>query len=189
MDQLKHGFIDGKQISLRRPTEEDASGFWYNWFNDPEVALYTGWWKPNTPNNQLDFLRSIEASNNSVVLIIKDKLSGAPIGVVSLSKINWVQGVADIALVIGEESARNKATLGLEALVLMIRHAFLCLNLKNLRGGFASGQEASQWMLRALDFREVGKFEKIFTINGIPSDHILVHLNIEDWKKRNHREN
>ena len=92
MDQLKHGFIDGKLISLRRPTEEDALGFWYNWFNDPEVALYTGWWKPNTPNNQLDFLRSIEASNTSIVLIIEDKLSGAPIGVVSLSKINWVQG-------------------------------------------------------------------------------------------------
>ena len=44
-------------------------------------------------------------------------------------------------------------------------------------------------MLRALDFREVGKFEKIFTINGIALDHILVQLNIEDWKKRNHHEN
>jgi RimJ/RimL family protein N-acetyltransferase len=189
MSQTKHRFIDGKHINLRRPTEEDALNFWYDWFNDPEVALYTGWWKPNTPANQLDFLRNLEASNNAVVLIIEEKMSSSPIGVVSLSKINWVQGVADIALVIGEESARKKATLGLEALILMVRHAFLSLNLRNIRGGFASGQEASQLMLKALDFREVGKFENIFTINGNASDHILVHLTAEDWKKRNYHEN
>ena len=189
MDQFKHRFIDGKYITLRRPTEEDALGFWYNWFNDPEVALYTGWWKPNTPGNQLDFLRSLEASDTAIVLIIEDKLSETPIGVVSLSKINWIQGIADIALVIGEKSARKKANLGFEALVLMIRHAFLNLNLKNIRGGFASGQEASHWMLKALHFQEVGKFKNIFSINGVTHDHILVQLSIKDWKKRNHNEN
>lgn len=178
-------FLPGKHVNLRRPMEEDASGSWYGWFNDQEVALFTGWWKPNSPGKQLNYLRAIEKDDDILVLVIENKHDKKPIGVVSLSKINWLHRIADIALVIGDKKAREKAVLGFEALALMIRHAFLRLNLENLRGGYVSGQEASEWMLRALKFQTVGRYQSIYRIEDIHYDHVMVQLKASEWKTRN----
>ena len=178
-------FLTGNHINLRRPIEQDALGDWHGWFNDQEVALFTGWWKPNTPERQVEYLRAIEKSNDILVLIIETKNQKKPIGVVSLSKINWLHRIADIALVIGDREARAKAVFGLEALTLMIRHAFLRLNLENLRGGFVSGQEASNWMLKALKFEQVGRYESVYKIDNVNYDHVLVQLKASEWKQRN----
>ena len=178
-------YIEGKNINLRRPLAKDAITNWYGWFNDQEVALFTGWWKPNTPEKQLKFLRYIENSQTDLILIIESKVSLKPIGVVSLSKINWVQKIADIALIIGDKSSRNNPLLGLEAFTKMIRHGFLRLNLKNIRGGYISGQTASGLILKATGFVEIGSFKNIYEINGKLFDHILVHLSSENWKSRN----
>ena len=102
----------------------------------------------------------------------------------SLSKISWLHRIADVALVIGDREARKKAVFGFEALSLIIRHAFLKLNLENLRGGFVSGQEASKWMLRALKFAEIGRYENVYKIDNVDFDHVLVQLKASEWRER-----
>mgnify|MGYP000190897343 FL=1 len=53
-------YVVGEHIYLRYPTEEDASGRWYEWFSDEETTKYLvdRYW-PNSIESQLVFLKSL----------------------------------------------------------------------------------------------------------------------------------
>jgi len=180
-----NAYIVGERVWLRLPTEEDAVGDWYDWFNDEEVSRYTDWRKPNTPENQVEFVRSRVNNGDGIVLAVIESETDKHIGIVSLSKINWLHRFGDIALIVGDPVARQKAVLGLEAFTLMLRFAFLKLNLLNVKGGYVSGQKHSESILKALRFSEAGRVEDLFCIDGEMCDHVLVQLKQADWLARN----
>lgn len=184
-NRAKNVFIVGERVWLRLPTEADAVGDWYDWFNDEKVSRFTGWWTPNTPENQIEFVRNRVNNSDDIVLAVIEAETDKHIGVVSLSKINWVHRFADIALIVGDRDARKKAILGLEAFTLMLRYAFLKLNLLNVKGGYISGQEHSEYILKALKFSEAGRVTDLYRIDGVLYDQVLVQLSQADWLERN----
>ncbi|MGE5147421.1 MAG: hypothetical protein ACM3N5_11775, partial [Candidatus Eiseniibacteriota bacterium] len=71
------------------------------------------------------------------------------------------------------------------AFTLMLRVGFLRLNLENIKGGYIDGQLHSEQILKALRFREVGRVQGLFTVEGEKRDHVLVQLSRKAWLQRN----
>lgn len=185
MTEILNAYAVGERVWLRALTEADAEGPWHTWFSDEEITRYANQWRPNNVERQRAFFHERVQGSGDIILAVIDKATGRHIGVVSLSKIDWVHRFADIALIIGDVEARKEAVLGLEAFTLMIRTAFLRLNLENLKGGYIASQTHSEKILQALRFREIGRSKRLFTIDGEKQDHVLVQLARDDWLTRN----
>jgi RimJ/RimL family protein N-acetyltransferase len=181
---MNNPYMIGKHVYLRHPTEEDALGRWHEWFSDEETCKYLGdrFW-PNSKEAQLDFLKSLENSNRlvlSVVTIEDDK----HIGVVSLSQINWVHRYADPAIVIGEKEYK-KGPYSLDAYSLILKIAFIRLNLRTVRSSRVKSNKASEHLTSLFNYTTVGEYKNLVCIDGKYDDIVVGMLDRESWLKRN----
>ena len=106
-------YLIGKSVYLRHPTEEDALGKWHEWFSDEETTKYASdqYW-PNSVENQLNHYKTlaeetIRGDQNRLVLSVVTKTEDLHIGIVGLSRINWVHRFADVIIIIGERKYRR----------------------------------------------------------------------------------
>jgi RimJ/RimL family protein N-acetyltransferase len=129
-------FLVGENVDLCIPSVAYAQdSTWHSWFNNPRTTrfLEQGIF-PNTPENQVAFLKNSLANSNRLILIISDKFSY--IGTISLSSINLDKKTAEIALLIGEESnSLNSDLLALESMALITQFAFDRMGLIRISAG------------------------------------------------------
>jgi RimJ/RimL family protein N-acetyltransferase len=178
-------YMIGKFIYLRHPTEDDVHGKWHEWMSDPETGKYLGdqnW--PNSKENQIEFYKSVLSDRSRMVLSIIDIHTDKHIGVCNLSSINWVHRYCDEALIIGEKEYR-KGSIAFEANSLLLKIAFLRLNLRIVKGNCAESNQFSRQLLKVLGFEELGKIEKLVWIDGKYENAIYVVLYRDVWMKRN----
>jgi [ribosomal protein S5]-alanine N-acetyltransferase len=178
-------YIVGKRVYLRHPTPADVEGRWHEWMSDEETTRWLGaqhW--PNCVENQREYYASAVKSRSRLLLAIVDIESDRHIGIVSLSGIEWVHGFADIAIVIGEAEFRTGPYVT-EAISLMLRTAFLRLNLRTVKGAYIACNEATQVIMSVFRFREVGRYKQLFWCNGAYEDSVLCMLQRDDWMRRN----
>jgi RimJ/RimL family protein N-acetyltransferase len=177
-------YIVGKHVYLRAPTEEDALGHWHEWFSDEEATKHLAdrFW-PNTREEQLAFLKSL-GDRNRLALSVICKENDRHIGVVSLSSINWVHRYADIAIVIGDKEY-HRGAYSIEAFSLMLKSAFVRLNLKTIKSAYAASNEASRTIHSVFKFTTVGTYKNILFIDGRWDDLVAAMLDQETWLKRN----
>lgn len=183
---MKNPYAVGQHVYLRHPTAEDAEGRWHEWFSDEETTRWLGlrhW--PNSVERQREFYESCKKSTDRLVLSVIDKETEKHIGVCNLSSINWVHRYCDVAIVIGEREYRTGPYV-LEAMSLLLRIAFLRLNLRIVKSSFAAGNEASQTIHDVFHFKEVGRFEGLVWDRGQYVDHVIAMLSRDDWMVRNH---
>lgn len=126
-------FIEGKTIDLCIATEDIAlNSDWYKWFNDKAITRYLLQGKfPNTREAQKNFFIKETASKNRLLLLIvtKDlKLKG----VISLSKIDFENRSADLALVVDNKISTSAKLCSLEAVALITAHGFEELRLDRI---------------------------------------------------------
>lgn len=181
---MNNPYMIGKHVYLRYPTEEDALGKWYEWFSDEQTTKYLvdRFW-PNSKDAQLEFLKSL-GDRSRLVLSVVTKENDKHIGVVSLSFINWVHRYADVAIVIGEKDY-NKGTYSIEAFSLILKVAFIRLNLRTIKSGYANSNEASRTIHRVFKFNKVGEYKNLLCIDGHYDDLVIEMLERETWSKRN----
>lgn len=182
---MKNPYVVGQHVYLRHPTAEDADGRWHEWLSDEDTTrwLVLQHW-PNSVESQRAFYETSRSSRDRLVLSVIDKESDTHIGVCNLSSINWVHRFCDIAVVIGEREYRTGPYV-LEAMSLLLRIAFLRLNLRIVKSAFADGNEASKIIHDVFRFKEVGRIEKLFWDRGQYVDNIVATLNRRDWMARN----
>jgi RimJ/RimL family protein N-acetyltransferase len=178
-------YIVGKYVYLRHPTEEDVYGEWHEWFSDEETTknLIDRFW-PNSKEEQYNFYQSIISNKNMLVLSIVAIETDEHIGVCSLSSINWVHRFCDFAVVVGRKGYR-KGSYGVECVSLLLKIAFLRLNLRTVKGGYIASNEHTKKLMKVFRFQEVGNFKNLCWIGGRYQDLILVMLHRDDWLKRN----
>ena len=182
-------YMIGKFVYLRHPTEEDALGSWHEWFSDEETTKYLGNQKhawPNTKEAQLEFLKSLE-DKNRLALSIVTKKEDKHIGTVSLSGINWIHRYADPAIIIGEKKYQT-GSYAIEAWNLILKVAFIRLNLRIVRSSHAKSNKASGNMDRLFNFTKVGEYKNLLYIDGIYENVVVGMLDRESWLKRNMKE-
>lgn len=175
----------GKRIYLRHPTLEDVEGPWHEWLSDEETTQWLGlrYW-PNSLESQREFYESTVKSKNRMVLSIVEKQNDKHIGVCNLSGINWRDRYTDFAVIIGEKEFRTGPYV-LECISMLLRIAFLRLNLRIVKGGYLACNDASKAILDVLRFKEVGKYKDLIWCNGAYTDSVMVMLNRDDWMRRN----
>ena len=181
---MYNAYMIGKHVYLRHPTEEDALGRWHEWFSDEQTTKYLAdrFW-PNSKDAQIEFLKSFE-DRSRLVLSVVTKEEDEHIGVVSLSSINWVHRYADVTIVIGEKGY-NKGAYSIEAFSLILRVAFVRLNLRTMKSGYANSNEASRNLHRLFKFTIVGEYKDLLCIDGHYDDMIVEMLDRETWLRRN----
>jgi len=181
-------YMIGKNVYLRHPTEEDVLGRWHEWFSDEETCKYLGdrFW-PNSKEAQLDFWKSLKDRSRlvlSIVTIEDDK----HIGVASLSSINWVHRYAELTTVIGEKEYR-KGVYAIDACSMVLKIAFIRLNLRIVKGSRAKSNKAAEYIDRLFNYTVVGEYKNLMCIDGKYDDVVLVMLDKESWLKRNPEDN
>lgn len=174
----------GTLCYLRVPEELDAESNWYEWFSEPSVTKFLPerYW-PNTRINQLNFIKKLVNDKSRLVLLICNLDSNSPIGVVSLSQINFIHRYSGFTFVVPPRINGN-SRITFEASTLMLDVAFYKLNLLNVKTFTASSNAASLSMQKLLGFKEVGIFSDIYNIDSEPNDEICMQLNVSDWAKR-----
>jgi len=185
MKKMYNPYMKGKQVYLRHPIEEDVQGKWHEWFSDEETTKFLDarFW-PNSKEMQLAFYNSLQNDKNKLVLSIVLKSNDKHIGVISLNNINWVHRYADIGIVIGEKEY-NKGLYATEAYALIIKIAFLRLNLLNLRAGYCKSNQNSEAILKLFKFKIAGTYKNMMQVDGRNEDVVLTYLDNQSWLKRN----
>ena len=178
-------YIVGKQIYLRHPTEDDVQGKWHEWFSDEETMkfLESRFW-PNSKESQLAYYNSLQNDRNKLVLSIVLISNDQHIGVISLNNINWIHRFGDIGIVIGEKKY-SKGVYATEAYSLILKIAFLRLNLLNVKAGYCKANKSSEAILELFKFETVGMYKKMLLIDGKKEDGVITYLDKESWLKRN----
>jgi len=174
-------FISGKYVDLFVLTEEHALYTdWYNWFNNAETMSYLEHHRfPNTPANQLEFYKTaLGSSSKKLQLGIMDK-NKVFIGIVSLGNIDYISQKADAAIIIGEKKYQ-KEIYTIEAMSLMLEHAFFTLNLRRIYGGAMAKWIADFWV-SMMNATHEGMYRKHIYKNGTFHDTYLFGMLREEF--------
>jgi len=175
----------GSNIYLRHPTPTDVEGRWHEWLSDEETTRWLGlhYW-PNSVERQREFYETCKKSNDRLVLSVIDKETDKHIGVCNLSSISWVHRHCDMAIIIGENEFRTGPYV-LEGISLLLRIAFLRLNMRIVKSTYAASNEASQKIHEVFCFKEVGRLKDLSWDRGQYIDSVMMMLHRDDWMARN----
>ncbi len=157
------GFVNGKNIFLRKLSMNDANENYLKWLNDPEILRYRG---PKAyPSNMEDLLSFIKHAQSSkdLCLAICLKKTGKHIGGISLTSINFIHRTAELSIMIGEKSEWGKGY-GTESITALSRHAFLSMNLNKLWA--ESPNPSLNAILKKLGWSHEGTKKEMFLIEG-----------------------
>ena len=177
-------FIEGKYVGLRAPKEKDLEE-WYQWFNDPEITIYTqhGIF-PNTQDKERDFWVSKRNDPNTLLLLSFRKKDNKLLGVVSLQNIDWIYRKAEFALIMGAKESRDLNTT-LETTYLIIKHGFESLNLNRIYAGSHEKLASFVELEKRIGFKEEGRLRQEMFTNGRYYDVIRIGILAEDFFKLN----
>ncbi len=179
-------FIDGDKIYLRPFMKSDIP-VWFAWFNDPLVTehMNKGIF-PNTELLQEELYNSLLKSKNDVQLAVVYKEDDSLIGIIGIHKIDWVHRLGDISVVIGEQSRTGKG-IATEAIGLIIKHAFLTMNLRRLTAGMAASNIGAKRCFEKNGFELEGTRRKHIFLNGSYIDIYMMGLLREEWEQQQHK--
>jgi RimJ/RimL family protein N-acetyltransferase len=130
---VRNIFIHGKTVKLCSLSKNEIENTnWFSWFNNENTCFFTQkHYYPNTIEKQLKFLDEIENNTNIIVLgIIYNDLF---VGVCSLNEINYINRTCSISIFIGEKI--KDENVAMEAIFLLLKHAFYSLNLNKVKMG------------------------------------------------------
>ena len=179
-------FIVGNTINLVVLNEKIIKETnWFKWFNDEETTYHMQkHYYPNTIEKQINFLEKMVKDQTTLQLGIVQKPSFVFCGVTSLNNINLFNRNAEISLIIGEKKFRN-LEIAIEAMDLIIDHAFSTMNLHKISVGYLRSLE--QWgniLKKTFGFIQEGVLKEHAFKNGKYIDIINLALFPENFKKR-----
>lgn len=178
-------YISGKTVYLRHPTIEDAEGSWHEWLSDENTTRWLSLRNfPNTLEKQKIFMEQAADDHNRLLLSIVDVATERHIGICNLSHINWVHRHCDVAIIMGDTDFR-KGQHTLESMSLLLRTAFLRLNMRNVISTYVVANKSSEALNKVFGFREVGRMPDMFWDRGKYVDVVMTMLGFETWVTRN----
>lgn len=176
-------FLEGKRIYLREVRPSDVNERYYRWMNDPEVTRFLEVrYAPNSLEQIRDFVAGKLGDRDNIFLAIVLKEGDRHIGNIKLGPIQWIHGLADIGLLIGEKDCWGKGY-ATEAIQLISDYAFNVLNLHKVAAGCYSSNEGSVRAFQKAGFVVEGIRKSQFYSNGTYVDDLLLGLVRPDWNQ------
>ena len=160
---LMSGFINGKNIYLRKLSIEDARPEYLSWLNDPEILRYRG---PKAyPSNMGDLRQFLDGIQNTkdLYLAVCLRKDGRHIGGISLTAINFIHRTSEVSIMIGDKSmwGKNYST---ESVAILSLHAFHNMNLNKLWA--ESPNSRFNAIMKKLSWVHEGTKRKMFYLDG-----------------------
>ena len=177
-------FLENEIIGLRQLCAKDIEGNYKNWLNDSEVCKYNNHHRFAMSEDSLQkYIESIQNSKSTMVFAVIHKEKQEHIGNVSLSSIDYINGNAELAAIIGEKEywGQGYTTMAFE---LLIEQAFKELRLERLYYGTSSDNKGPQRFAEKLGFQCEGVRRKAIYKNGEYKDIIEFGLLKEEWINR-----
>ena len=145
------------------------------WRNDPEIIKSLGapfrYINYDVDNNWFD--NYMKQRNSSVRCVIVDENSNLPIGLISIVDINYINGSAELHIMIGDKNMHGKGA-GTFAVKEIINHAFNNLNLRRIELGVLSTNSIAQKLYKKCGFEIEGIKKKAIYKNGEFIDLIMM---------------
>jgi len=158
-------FLVGDSINLCPLEPDDDLDDYLSWVNDQEITRYmaTGNY-PVSRKNLQDYIMSFHESKG-LLLGIFTKKEEKHIGNITVHSIDHQNRIAEIGILIGNKDMHLRG-FGLEALSLVVYHAFIRLNLNKLCAGLVKGNVASQRLFEKAGFKREGILREHFYLDG-----------------------
>ena len=111
------------------------------------------------------YIKSIQNSNNAIVLALITKDKGEHIGNIALQSINWISRSGEIAFLLGDKNAWGKGYME-EAGKLLMQHAFTNLALHRIYCGTVKENIGMNKLALKLGMQHEGSSVDAFYKNG-----------------------
>jgi len=158
-------FLAGEKIRLCAiDPAGDLSGY-VSWINDQGTTRYMG--SGNFPATREKLLEYIAGFNSGADLLlgIFSLSKGLHVGNIVLHMFDYKNSIAELGILVGEKSSRGKGY-GSEAVMLLLEHAFMRLNLNKVTTGAVKGNVASQKLFEKAGFVIEGVLREHFYLEG-----------------------
>lgn len=182
-------FLEGERLYLR-PLEETDLGRCRYWMNDPELLQFLKRRFPLTEAEERAwFERRTAVPANALptevlfAIVLKD--GNRHIGNLGLHRIDWLHGEATSGTVIGEKDCWGKGY-GSEAKMLLLRYAFLTLNLRRVSSAVYSTNPRSLACQKKCGYVKEGCRRARYIRDGVPVDEVLLGVLRDEWLKEFH---
>jgi len=127
---MKRAFVVGERLYLRPIEVEDITEDYLDWVNDEEVIEGVEIYAPVTYEEQKKYIQGMIDNPNVSFFAVCETATEQIIGTCRLA-INWVHRYAINTCFIGDKTCWGKGY-GTEVVTLLVKHAFLRLNLSKV---------------------------------------------------------
>lgn len=135
--------MQSDKLRLRELIIDDVGDAYLSWMKDMETMRFLeSRFSNHTIASLKEFVASMQASEDNVMLAITLKESGLHVGNVRLGPIDRNHDTAPLGILIGEKGYRG-AGLGVEAIEAATKYAFSLIGLRKLTAGVYSVNTAS----------------------------------------------
>lgn len=176
-------FLVGTRVNLRPlDVETDLDACW-RWINDPEIRQFVKRRRPATREEEREWFATPKPNDIVLGIELKPQVLGTPgrlIGNTALHRINWPQRHATSGTLIGEKDCWG-CGYGTEAKMLLLRYAFLTLNLHRVTSNVYATNERSLRCQKRCGYREEGRLREMFFINGRWVDVVTLGVLQREW--------
>ena len=164
--------VTGDRITLG-PLAKDLLPSFTRWINDFRAlrtlgTLHPG---PTTLESEEAWYARVTGTSDGVTFLIRERLSGVPIGATGLHGIDFRNRAATFGIMIGEPSARGQGY-GTEATSLMLDYGFNVLGLHSVSLTVAEFNRAGRQAYHKAGFRECGRLRERLWLAGKMWDQI-----------------
>ena len=173
--------IKGKIVTLRAPEIRDVDKL-NEWSNDPDIwNMLGGWHFPFSSRSTEDWIRSRKDGNLTDHVFCIDTPHDGLIGTANLVSIDWKNKNAFHGMMIGKSNLKGKGY-ALDALLSIMRYAFMELGMNRLDGDMISYNERSiNFYLNKGGWKKEGVRKDWFYRNGSFHDKVIVGIKKDDY--------
>ena len=170
----------GDKIYLSPRNIEDAE-LYVKWMNDFDVTDFTGRTSQIMDiEGEKEYLSSASKKTNNFSFAIVKQENDRLIGSAGLEKIDYINRVATLGIMIGEQENREKGY-GTETINLLLDFGFNYLNLNNINLYFNPRAIACY---KKCGFKEMGRRRKTVFLNGKYYDKLYMDILKEEFDER-----
>jgi diamine N-acetyltransferase len=177
--------IYGERVRLRALERSDVAQY-YEWVNDPEVTAGLALFLPiSTLDEEKWFESSTQRPQETKPLVIevREGEHWRMIGNCSFFDLDWVTRSAEFGIMIGDKTVWNQGY-GTEAILLLLRHGFLTLNLNRIGlKVFAENERAIRAYEKA-GFVHEGRMRQAVYKHGKYQDVLFMSVLRDEWDAR-----
>ena len=176
---------EGRQIRLRPIRKNDLEKT-ILWRNDLVLQEYVlGIRFPVTERMEEKWYESIadDPSRTRMVFAIERIASAEIIGITHLNQIDWITRLAYFGIYIGDSTNRGMG-MGSEAMDILFRYGFDCLNLRKICLQVVEYNESALRLYRKYGFKEEGRLREQCYLEGRYYDVVMMALFADDFRNR-----